>query len=190
MSKHPIGVIHGRFQPPHLGHIEYLLAGKSRCAFLYIGIANPDPNLTAENSANLLRSRLEANPFTFQERLLMLRDSLLEVGIPRSEFEIVPFPINYPHLLKYYVPLDAHFFVTVYDDWGREKVKVLEDLGVKVEVMWERSMLERFTSGTEVRKLIAIGEEWQHLVPQAVVRIIRELKLDERVHEISKQVNN
>jgi nicotinamide mononucleotide adenylyltransferase len=107
----------------------------------------------------------------------------------RSEFEIVPFPINYPHLLKYYVPLDANFFVTVYDDWGREKVKILEQLGVEVEVMWERTLSERLTTGTEVRKLIAIEEEWQHLVPQAVARIIRDLKLEKRVQEI-KNIEN
>ena len=39
---HEVGVIHGRFQGLHLAHMEYLLAGKSRCRFMYIGITNPD----------------------------------------------------------------------------------------------------------------------------------------------------
>ena len=38
----PIGVIHGRFQMLHHGHMEYLLAGKKRCQRLIIGISNPD----------------------------------------------------------------------------------------------------------------------------------------------------
>ncbi len=29
-----IGVIHGRFQMLHIGHMEYLLAGKERCNYL------------------------------------------------------------------------------------------------------------------------------------------------------------
>jgi hypothetical protein len=39
----PIAVVHGRFQPLHLGHMEYLLAGAERCRTLIVGITNPDP---------------------------------------------------------------------------------------------------------------------------------------------------
>ena len=42
----PIGVIHGRFQMLHHGHMEYLLAGKKRCQRLIIGISNPDEGCT------------------------------------------------------------------------------------------------------------------------------------------------
>lgn len=184
MSIVPIGVIHGRFQPIHLGHMEYLLAGKSRCKFLLIGITNPDPNMTAEHPTNPKRSLPSSNPFTYYERLIMIRESLLEAGVERKEFDIVPFPINYPEKLKYYVPLDASFFSTIYDDWGRSKVETLRTIGLKVEVMWERSMSTRVTSGTEVRRLIKTGDKYQHLVPAAVVRIIKELCLEEKVRTI------
>jgi len=177
-----VGVIHGRFQPLHLGHMEYLLAGKSRCEHLVVGISNPDPELTAENPNNPTRSLPFSNPFTYYERLLMIRDALLDAGVERHEFEIVPFPINYPHLLYYYVPMDALFFVTIYDEWGRDKLRVLQSLNLKVDVMWERKMSERITSGTEIRKLIANGDDrWQRLVPSAVAKIIKERSLDERI---------
>jgi len=178
-----IGVIHGRFQPPHLGHMEYLLAGKSRCQFLLVGIANPDPGLTANDSANPSRSLPSSNPFTYYERLLMVRDSLLGAGVSREEFEIVPFPVNYPQLIRYYVPMDARFFLTIYDEWGRAKLEMLRSLGVEVDVMWERSMPDRFTTSTEVRRLMAAGGTWEHLVPLAVARIIHELGLDKRIRE-------
>ena len=184
MATVPVGVIHGRFQPLHLGHMEYLLAGKKRCKFLIIGITNPDPGMTADHPANPQRSLPVSNPFTFHERLLMVRESLLEAGIRRNEFDIVPFPINYPEMLKYYVPMDARFFVTIYDEWGRAKVALFHSLGLDVEVMWERAASERLTSSTEVRRLIGTGGEWQHLVPPAVVRIIQELKLDRRIRDI------
>jgi len=78
--------------------------------------------------------------------------------------------------------MDALFFVTIYDEWGRDKLRVLQSLNLKVDVMWERKMSERITSGTEIRKLIANGDDrWQRLVPSAVAKIIKERSLDERI---------
>ena len=172
MSHPQVGVIHGRFQPVHLGHMEYLLAGKNKCDLLIVGIANPDPVLTKENAADPSRSLATSNPFTYYERMLMIRDSLLESGVPRREFEIVPFPINNPEIICQYVPMRARFFVTVYDEWGRSKVATLRALGVDVEIMWERDKLDRITTGDEIRKLIACGGRWQQLVPREVASLV------------------
>lgn len=184
MSIATIGVIHGRFQALHNGHMEYLLAGKSRCQLLYVGITNPDPGLTAYTQTNPSRSLPMSNPFNYYERLEMLRESLLEAGVEKNEFRIVPFPINFPDLLKHYVPFNARFFVTIYDSWGREKQQVLESLGLEVDVMWERDVSERLTSGTEVRHLIATDQKWDHLVPPAVYNIITNKGLDTRIKQI------
>lgn len=178
------GVIHGRFQIPHNGHMEYLLEGMQRCDYLYVGITNPDPGLTAYNQVDPKRSLPKENPFTYFERLEMLRDSLLEYGIDRAKFEIVPFPINYPELLKYYVPTDAVFFVTIYDEWGETKLKELQSLGFEVDLMWKRSMDERLTTGKTVRRLIASDKEWEYLVPKSVFKYIKENKLDLRLKNI------
>ena len=179
--KYETGVIHGRFQALHEGHMEYLLAGKSRCEFLFIGITNSDPHLTSENGHDLNRSTVLANPFTYYERLEMLRDAMLENGIERNAFEIVPFPINFPELIRYYVPLDAVFFVTIYDEWGKHKLETLMNMGLRTEVMWERSVSERLTSGSEIRNLIATNKEWEHLVPKSVAKYIKEKHLSERL---------
>ena len=120
-SKYEIGVIHGRFQILHNDHIKYLMAGKDLCKYLVVGITNPDPLLTRDSDANPHRSKPLANPLTYFERYLMTQAALLEQGLSLTEFSIVPFPINVPELIKYYVPLDAIFFLTIYDDWGRQK---------------------------------------------------------------------
>jgi cytidyltransferase-like protein len=181
MERAKIGVIHGRFQGLHYGHMEYLLDGKRRCDFLYIGITNPDPGLTKENIADLKRSKPEENPFTYYERMIMLRDAMVEVGIDRNEFEIVPFPINFPELIKFYVPMNALFFVTIYDEWGKHKLETLNSLGIKTDLMWTRRLEERFTTGKDVRKLIAANEEWEHLVPKSVAAYIKNNQLDARI---------
>jgi cytidyltransferase-like protein len=186
MTKSRIGVIHGRFQVLHLGHMEYLLAGQERCDFLYIGITNPDPHLTATSKADEVRSTRSANPMTYYERLEMIRDAMVESGVLRNQFEIVPFPINFPDLLHYYVPTSAIFYVTIYDDWGREKLNVLKEQGLIVEVMWERSMSERLTTGKQVRALIARDGDWHHLVPGSVQRYIETHSLVGRIKELCK----
>ncbi|GAG96495.1 unnamed protein product, partial [marine sediment metagenome] len=67
----------------------------------------------------------------------MTQAALLEQGLRLTEFSIVPFPINVPELIKYYVPLDAIFFLTIYDDWGRQKKDYFQALGLKIHVLWE-----------------------------------------------------
>lgn len=175
-----IGVIHGRFQPLHKGHMEYLLAGKSRCKFLYVGITNPDPRLTEDNQANINRSLESSNPFTYYERLLMITESLIEAGVPHSDFAVIPFPINVPELIKYYAPREALYFATIYDEWGKEKISILRSLGLDVDVMWERSNETRVASGTEIRKLMKNGGRWESLVPNAAVAVINKHNL--RLH--------
>lgn len=183
----PVGVIHGRFQGLHLGHMEYLLEGKKRCDFLWIGITNPDPGLTAFDASNPSRSEKSSNPFTYFERLSMIRDAMLEAGIPRTEFEIVPFPINVPDAVKHYVPLSAKFFVTIYDEWGQRKIEILRNLGITdIDVMWTRTMEERFTSGSEVRKLILKNDKkWETLVPPSVCKAIHRIGLEEIILRMS-----
>ena len=178
-----IGVIHGRFQMLHKGHMEYLLAGKQRCEYLIIGIANPDAHLTKFNIANPQRSDRTSNPLTYFERFQMIQGAMKEYGVPQEEFDIVPFPINYPELLFNYTPRDAVYYMTIYDAWGWEKKRILESIGCHVEVMWERTNATRITSGTEVRQRIAEGLPWEHLVPNFVYGYILDKGIDKRIRE-------
>jgi len=187
--KKRVGVIHGKFQLLHKGHMEYLLEGKRRCDFLYIGITNPDVLLTKEHVTDKNRSNPKSNPFMYYERMEMIRDALLEEGIKKDEFEIVPFPINIPELLKFYIPMDATFFITIYDEWGWHKYNLLKKMDLIIDLMWVREMSERYTSGTEVRNLIANNKEWEYLVPNSVVKYIKEKELDKRIHRIFNDKN-
>jgi nicotinamide mononucleotide adenylyltransferase len=188
-KKDEIGVIHGRFQPLHNGHMEdYVLPAAARCERLIVGIANSDPSLTAPHPANPVRAESGSNPFTYYERAMMIRSALVETGIQQSRFMIVPFPINRPELLKHYVPLDATFYVTIYDNWGRYKRELLKSLGLKVEVLFVRESSEKILSATRIRELIAGQGAWQSLVPPAVAESICRTHLDERIrHLLSEQ---
>ena len=117
----------------------------------------------------------------------MIRLAMLEFGVPREQFEIVPFPINTPELIFQYAPRDAVYYMSICDDWGEDKYRTLTGLGVQVEVLWNRPTEEKGTTATEVRHLIKDGKRWDHLVPKSVYRYITEHHLDERILQIAKE---
>ncbi|MHA1235111.1 MAG: adenylyltransferase/cytidyltransferase family protein [Promethearchaeota archaeon] len=180
------GVIHGRFQILHNDHVKFLLAGKKLCDHLIVGITNPDPSLTKDHDSNPHRSTIIANPMTYYERYVMARETLLENDLELSEFSIVPFPINVPELLKYYVPLDAVFFLSIYDSWGRQKKEYLESLGLKVQVLWEVPLEEKGLSGSDIRSSMLKGEPWEYFLPAAVVKLVKKWDILTRLSELNK----
>lgn len=187
IHKYEIGVIHGRFQILHNDHIKYLLASKELCSHLIVGITNPDPFLTKDSETNPHRSTPLANPLTYYERYVMVQAALLEQGLSLSEFSIVPFPINVPELIKYYVPMDAIFFLTIYDDWGRQKKKIFELLGLKIHVLWEVTLEKKGLSSSDVRESMIKGEAWEHLVPKSVVKFMKEWKIALKLKNLSSK---
>ncbi|WP_034640909.1 nicotinate-nucleotide adenylyltransferase [Desulfovibrio inopinatus] len=180
-----LGVIHGRFQVFHNDHLRYVLAGKQLCDHLVVGITNPDPGLTGHDTADPKRSRAESNPLTYYERQWLVRVSLLEAGVNGNAFTVTPFPVNSPELYLYYVPLDAVFFLTIYDDWGRRKRELFTSLGLDIHVLWECSPQDKGLSGTDVRRAMAEGNDWESQVPAAAVSLLRQWKIPERLAGLS-----
>ena len=178
-----LGVVHGRFQLLHNEHIKYILAAKARCDHLIIGICNPDATLTKYAAENPHRSQIASNPFTYYERYQMIHGAMIEHGITLNEFDIVPFPINHPELIFNYAPSEAKFYMTIYDEWGRSKKKMLEDIGCHVEVMWQRDISEKVLSGTDVRTCIRMNMDWKQYVPQFVYQYIQQNHLDDRIRQ-------
>ncbi|MFZ5517397.1 MAG: nicotinate-nucleotide adenylyltransferase [Candidatus Zhuqueibacterota bacterium] len=181
-----IGVIHGRFQPLHLGHMEYLLAGMKRVNYMYIGITNPDPTHTKEDKTALHRSSPSSNPLTYFERYNILQKALFDSGYSSSDFCIVPFPINIPELLHYYTPKEATYFITIYDEWGEKKLYLLKSLNLKVEILWRRELISKPYSGHEIRCKILNDELWNHLVPISTFEYIKNHHIDIRIKELMK----
>jgi len=171
-SPYEWGCVHGRFQPFHRGHLEYALLAKGRCRRLLVGITNPDPSRVTPEAANARRHTVESNPFTYLERALMLRDSLLDEGLEAREFIVAPFPIQELELCRHYVPEGTVHFERVYSGWEEEKVRRLRAHGLTVEVL-DRGE-EKAVSGTEIRHLIRAGLTWEHLVPAAAIPVIRD----------------
>lgn len=184
---HQVGVIHGRFQILHNDHLKYLLAGKALCNHLVVGITNPDPLLTSDVEVDPKRSESAANPLTYYERMIMVRDVLAEVGATHHDLSIVPFPITRPELYRHYVPMNAVFFLSIYDDWGRKKLSQFKSLNLKTHVLWEVSSEQKGLSATDIRDNMIEGRDWDHLVPEATARLCRKLDMPDRLRKITNQ---
>ncbi|WP_155890801.1 nicotinate-nucleotide adenylyltransferase [Desulfuromonas sp. TF] len=179
-----VGVIHGRFQVLHKDHLRYLLAGKALCSHLVVGITNPDPHLTREDPADKNRHARLANPLTYWERYLMVRQALEDTGVASEAFSIVPFPVNLPELYRYYVPLDAVFFLSIYDDWSRKKLSMFRSLALKTHILWEVPPEEKGISGSNVRDLMLHDGPWEGMLPEGVVRLMKKWDIPDRLKKL------
>lgn len=179
------GVIHGRFQVLHNDHLTYLLAGKALCRHLVVGVTNPDPSRIKHETADLRRSSAVANPLTYYERHRLIRAALTEAGCSLDEFSVVPLPIHDPQLYQYYVPVDAVFFLSIYDDWGRQKKKYFESLNLHVHVLREVQPEDKGISGTDVRRKMSKDQPWEHLVPDSVALLLKTWDIPQRLRSIS-----
>ncbi|MBS1529195.1 MAG: nicotinate-nucleotide adenylyltransferase [Bacteroidetes bacterium] len=186
-----IAVVHGRFQPLHNGHLnDYILKTwkESGCDYMYIGITNADIFHTRDNKADPQRSLPESNPLSFIERLEIIKQAILDSGISLAQFDIVPFPINIPDLLPAFIPENAEYFLTVFDAWGEEKVKILKEVygDSKVKVLFRKSQLEKQISSTLVRRMIRDNGPWESLVPKAVADYLKQKNIIGRIKETQK----
>jgi nicotinamide mononucleotide adenylyltransferase len=180
MTKLDSGSAHGRFQPLHKGHLEYLIAAKQRCRFLWIGITQPDIRSLQRSPADRHRELPLNNPLTYYERIDMITQALVDEGIRRAEFDTIPFPIDTPSLLTDFLPTTVPVFTTIYDSWNRHKAAILRDSGYRVIVLYERN--HKVYEGTRVRQLLLAGDpDWGTLVPEATVRAATKFKLRERL---------
>lgn len=176
----PVGSVHGRFQPFHNEHLEYVRAAQRLCDYLWIGITKYDITSTDSNPLGRHRERPENNPLTFFERISIISEVLIESGIDRSKFGFVPFPIETPQRLPDFMPISIPCHTTICEQWNREKIEVLRALGYDVRVLYERD--QKAVSGAAIRRDIAAGgDSWKDSVPQATVRAVEQLDLRNRL---------
>ncbi|MDH7593490.1 MAG: nicotinamide-nucleotide adenylyltransferase [Methanomicrobiales archaeon] len=159
----------GRFQPYHNGHQSVLERIAEMVDEIVIGVGS------AQSSHEL------ENPFTGGERVLMITRSLETLGCP---FYVIPIEdIQRNALWVAHVTSMTPPFEIVYSS-NPLVVQLFSEAG------WEVSspdMYKREThSGTAIRERMLRGEPWEHLVPRAVVEVIREIRGVERLIQIAK----
>jgi nicotinamide-nucleotide adenylyltransferase len=167
-------MIHGRFQPFHNGHLEYLKGAAALSDELFVGITNPDPRRIKPEESDPLRHLPESNPYSYVERLLMVKAAALDAGLELDRVHVIPFPVNEPELWPAYVPEDVTQFIRLFSDWGGTKLDRLTEAGYDVVVLDEGSQKE--VSGADVRAALRENGDWKALVPPRVAVVLNSLE--------------
>jgi nicotinamide-nucleotide adenylyltransferase len=165
-------MIHGRFQPFHNGHLEYLRGAAERSDEIWIGITNPDPERIKPEESDPLRHLPESNPFSYAERLLMVKAAAAELRLDPTAVHVIPFPVNEPELWPAYVPAGVTQYLRLFSAWGGTKLDRLRGAGYEVVILDEGA--EKQLSGADVRAALREGGDWEGLVPPGVAEIVRE----------------
>jgi nicotinamide-nucleotide adenylyltransferase len=167
-------MIHGRFQPFHKGHLEYLRGAAERSDEVFVGITNPDPARIKPEAADPLRHLPESNPWSYAERLQMVKAAAQDLGLDLAHVHVIPFPVNEPELWPAYVPEGVTQYIRLFSDWGGTKLDRLRAAGYEVVVLDDGA--EKAVSGADVRGALREGGDWESLVPPGVAQVIRSLE--------------
>ena len=171
------GILIGRMQPVHNGHMQIIKKILEEVDEIIIGIGS------AQISHEL------KDPFTAGERIVMMNQALADMGVDPSRYYIIPMQdINFNAIWVSHVKMLTPPFSIVYS--GNSLVKQLfseEGFDVRQPPLYDRLHL----SGTEVRRMILEDDDWEDLVPEATVNLLKEINGIERLKNLSvKEVSD
>lgn len=170
------GLMMGRFQPFHLGHLDLTKQILNECDEVIIAITSSQFNY------------LEKDPFTAGERIEMIHNSLTEADIDLKRCFVISIEnqfniATWASYLKSALPS----FDKVYS--GNDYVAMLlADYGIDVV---KPKFLEREQfNATKIRSLIISDGDWKDSVPNAVYEFLTKIDAKNRLEVISKSDTN
>ena len=172
------GLMLGRFQPFHRGHLALTKQILSECDELLILIGSAQFNF------------IDKDPFSAGERVLMIHEALKEAGVDLSRCYIIPVANdeNNARWLAYIRSMVPPFDV-LYS--GNDFVKYLarsQDSSIVIEDPMFAEINEY--NGTNIRRLMQEGKPWEHLVPPAVAKVIQQVGGIVRINMLARSDSN
>lgn len=159
------GLVVGRFQPFHKGHLAVIREVLKQCDDLILVIGSAE------------ESHTEKNPFTAGERYQMIISSLTDAE--RARVHVIPvrdvnrYSVWVNHVESYVPPFDIVFSNS---DLTRS---LFSQAGYQVRRT--KAYNPRVYSATEIRRRIVSGEKWEHLVPATVARMLKAMDARQRL---------
>ena len=162
------GLLIGRFQPFHLGHLDAVLFGLSRAENLSIGIGS-------SNKSNESR-----NPFSAKERREMIISSIEPSMAERIKIFDIPDVGDHEKWAFEIDKIVPKYDVVFTNDEFTKTLFEKRKISVISVVLKDR---EKF-SGTNVRELIADDKNWQDLVPRGTRNVLEKINAKERLKNL------
>lgn len=172
-----VGSIHGRFQPFHNEHLDYLMLAFEKCEHLVIGITQPNNHNL--NTIFDIKKRIEPayNPLSYDQRVAMIDNILVELGIPDDKYSFKKFNIDNPTTLEKELCKSIVCFTTIREVWNSKKIDILKHLGYKVEILKEDYSENRITSSKIRAKILNRENSWEKDVPAACCKYLESIDI-------------
>ncbi|MBP1945357.1 nicotinamide-nucleotide adenylyltransferase [Methanobacterium petrolearium] len=167
------GLLVGRMQPFHLGHLQVIK-----------NILNILEEVIIVIGSSQLSHSIK-DPFTAGERVMMVSKALAENGIRASRYYIIPVQdIECNSLWVAHMEMLTPPFEHVYS--GNPLVqRLFTEKGYEVT---EPPLFNREVySGTEVRRRMLDGGKWEELVPESVVEVVNEIDGISRIKQLARK---
>lgn len=162
------GLLIGRFQPFHLGHLDALHFALSKVDKLWVGLGSSNKP-TQKN-----------NPFSAEERKKMILDSIDDSSKKRIEIYFIPDLENHIKWIELIDTIVPKFDIVFTNDeltqhlYSKRNVKVLSIPFTKRDVL----------SGTNIRDLITSDQKWESLVPEGTKIFLSSISAKERLKNL------
>jgi len=155
------GLMMGRFQPFHMGHLNLVKQILDECDDVIIAITSSQFNY------------LEKDPFTAGERIEMIHNSLKESDIDLSRCFVVAIE-NQLNIATWasYLKTALPYFDKVYS--GNDYVKMLL-ADSAIPVVSPKFLDRPQFNATRIRSMIIKDDNWQNLVPPTVVGFLEKI---------------
>ena len=162
------GLLIGRFQPFHLGHLDAVLFGLSRTENLFICIGS-------SNKSNERR-----NPFSAEERREMIISSIEYSMADRLKIFDIPDLGDHEKWTFEIDKIVPKYDIIFTNDEFTKTLFEKREMNVVPVVLKDR---EKF-SGTNIRELIADNKNWQDLVPRGTRKVLDKINAKERLKNL------
>jgi len=159
----------GRFQPLHRGHLQIIQHASKEYDEVIIGIGSSQYGHTLEN------------PFTSDERALMIKKALEYEGITNYSIVLILDIHNYPKWVSHVTSIIPDFDVVLSNSSLTKRLFSEKGHVVKKTAIYDRDKC----SGKEIRKRMINDKQWKDLVPEPVCKIIKKIDGVNRLKELS-----
>jgi len=162
------GLLIGRFQPFHLGHLDAVLFGLSRVENLFICIGSSN------------KSNERKNPFSAEERREMITLSIEPSITDRIKIFDIPDVGDHEKWTFEIDKIVPKYDVVFTNDEFTKTLFEKREISVISVVLKDR---EKF-SGTNIRNLITEDKNWRDLVPQGTRNVLDSINAKERLRNL------
>jgi len=162
------GLLIGRFQPFHLGHLDALHFALSKVDKLWIGLGSSNKPIEKNN------------PFSAEERKQMILDSIDDSIKNKIEIYFIPDFENHQKWAEHIDTIVPKFDIIFTNDEMTEYLYSKRGKKVSSIPFTKRDIL----SGTNIRDLIISDQKWEDLVPYGTKKFLNQISAKQRLKNL------